>query len=76
MPVVQVVDEMRVEPNHVYVIPPNRYLTISSRTLHLTEPVQRRGLRVPIDFFFRSLAEEQHERAIGIVLTGTGGLLI
>jgi two-component system CheB/CheR fusion protein len=72
MPVVQVVDEMRVEPNHVYVIPPNRYLTISGQTLHLTEPIQRRGMRVPIDFFFRSLAEEQHERAIAIVLSGTG----
>jgi PAS domain S-box-containing protein len=72
MPVVQVVDEMAVEPNHVYVIPPNRYLTISAQTLHLTEPIERRGLRVPIDFFFRSLAEEQHERAIGIILSGTG----
>jgi two-component system CheB/CheR fusion protein len=72
MSVVQVVDEMRIEPNHVYVIPPNKYLTISGQTLQLTEPVQRRGVRVPIDFFFRSLADDQQERAIGIILSGTG----
>ena len=72
MPVVQVTDEVQVEPNHVYVIPPNRYLTISGQRLHLTEPIERRGVRVPIDFFFRSLANEQQERAIGIILSGTG----
>ncbi len=72
MRVVQVTDEMCVEPNHVYVIPPNRYLAISGEKLHLTEPLERRGLRVPIDFFFRSLADDQQQRAIGIVLSGTG----
>ncbi len=72
MPILQVVDEMPVEPNHVYVIPPNKYLTISGKTLHLTEPVQRRGVRVPIDFFFRSLADDQREQAIGVILTGSG----
>ncbi|QDV47346.1 Chemotaxis protein methyltransferase [Stieleria neptunia] len=72
MSVVQVVEEMVIEPNHVYVIPPNKYLTISGKTLHLSEPVQRRGVRVPIDFFFRSLADDQQSRAIGIILSGTG----
>ena len=72
MSVVQVTDEMRVEPNHVYVIPPKKYLTISGETLQLTEQVERRGVRVPIDFFFRSLADDQQERAIGIILSGTG----
>ncbi len=72
MGVLQVEDEMRAEPNHVYVIPPNKYLTISGQTLHLTDPVERRGVRVPIDFFFRSLADDQQERAIGIILSGTG----
>ncbi len=72
MPVVEVADEMRVEPNRVYVIPPNAYLTISGETLHLSEPTERRGLRVPIDFFFRSLADDQQERAIGIILSGSG----
>lgn len=72
MPVAQVIDEVRIEPNHVYVIPPNKYLTISGQTLHLSEPVERRGLRAPIDFFFRSLADDRQEKAIGILLTGTG----
>lgn len=54
-------------------IPPNKYLTISGQTLHLTEQVQRRGIRVPIDFFFHSLADELQQRAIGIILSGTGG---
>ncbi len=72
MPVVEVKDEMRVEQNRVYVIPPNAYLTISGETLHLSEPAERRGLRVPVDFFFRSLADDQQERAIGIILSGSG----
>ncbi len=72
MGVVEVQDEMRVEPNRVYVIPPNRYLTISGGTLHLTAPPERRGLRVPIDFFLRSLAQDQQERGIGIIFSGTG----
>ena len=72
MRVVQATAEMRVEPNRVYVIPPNRYLAISGDTLHLTEPPERRGMRLPIDFFFRSLADDRQQRAIGIVLTGTG----
>ena len=56
----------------MYVIPPNRYLTIGEQTLHLTEPLERRGLHLPIDFFFRSLAQDQQERAIGIILSGSG----
>ncbi len=72
MPVVEVEDAMRVEPNRVYVIPPNAYLTMSGETLHLSEPAERRGLRMPIDFFFRSLADDQQERAIGIILSGSG----
>lgn len=72
MSVVQVGEEMRVEPNHVYVIPPNKFLTISGKTLHLSQPVQRRGVRMPIDFFFRSLANDQQQRSIGIILSGTG----
>jgi two-component system, chemotaxis family, CheB/CheR fusion protein len=72
MPVLQVTDAVPIEPNHVYVIPPNKYLTISGRALHLTEPLERRGVRMPIDFFFRSLADDQQERAIGVILTGSG----
>ncbi|MFO0754533.1 MAG: CheR family methyltransferase, partial [Thermodesulfovibrionales bacterium] len=47
-------------------------MAIINRQLQLLEPVERRGLRHPIDFFFRSLAQDQRERAVGIILSGTG----
>lgn len=72
MEVLQAQDEMRLEPNHIYMIPPNRYLEIQNGKLQLSEPVIYRGMRMPIDFFFRSLAREWKERAICIVLSGTG----
>ena len=72
MSIFQAEDGMRVAPNCVYIIPPNRDMAMLKGTLQLLEPVERRGLRHPIDFFFRSLAEDQGERAIGIVLSGTG----
>lgn len=72
MPVVQATDEMPIEPNHVYVIPPNKYLSIDGDALRLSKPIERRGIRVPIDFFFRSLATTLQQRAVGIILSGTG----
>src|SRR5512140_2377970 len=72
MSIFQAEDGMRVQPNCVYVIPPNKDMAMLKGTLQLLEPVERRGLRHPIDFFFRSLAEDQGERAICIVLSGTG----
>jgi len=72
MAVDEAVDGMQVEPDHIYVIPPNRNIAIFHKTLHLSIPDGPRGLRMPIDFFFRSLAEDQGERAICIVLSGTG----
>ena len=72
MPVFEAVDAMRVEPDVVYVIPPNRDLTLRAGLLHLMPPVQPRGLRLPIDLLFSSLAREQGERAIGVVLSGMG----
>lgn len=72
MPVTQITDRMRVEPGHVYIIPPNRDLSILHGVLHLLEPIAPRGLHLPIDFFFRSLAEDQQERSIGVVLSGMG----
>lgn len=72
MPVVEAADGMRVAANHVYIIPPNRDLAVLHGTLQLLEPSVPRGLRLPIDFFFRSLAQDLRERAIGIVLSGTG----
>jgi PAS domain S-box-containing protein len=72
MRVVQAEDGMRVAAGRVYVIPPNKYLSIRERTLRLSAPTEARSLRMAIDVFLRSLAEDQHERAIGIILSGTG----
>jgi two-component system CheB/CheR fusion protein len=63
---------MVVKPNCAYIIPPNRDMALLNGTLQLLEPAAPRGHRLPIDFFFRSLAQDQRERAIGIVLSGTG----
>jgi two-component system CheB/CheR fusion protein len=65
-------DGMRVQANCAYIIPPNRDMAVLNGALHLLEPAAPRGLRLPIDFFFRSLAQDRHDRAIGIVLSGTG----
>jgi len=70
--VVQVNDRMKVEANHVYVIPPNTDMSILHGTLHLLEPTAPRGLRLPIDYFFRSLADDEKERSIGVILSGMG----
>ncbi|WP_200346416.1 chemotaxis protein CheB [Halochromatium glycolicum] len=72
LPVVQVEDEMPVLPDRLHVIPPNTALTIDEGMLRLTAPRARRGLRMPVDDFFSSLAEDQQEWAIGILLSGTG----
>jgi two-component system CheB/CheR fusion protein len=72
MPVYEITDGMAVEPNCIYVIPPNNDLLYKDKELHLLEPAQPRGHRMPIDFFLRSLAEEKKEWTIGIILSGTG----
>ncbi|MDR3602956.1 MAG: chemotaxis protein CheB [Desulfosporosinus sp.] len=72
MQVFEVEDGMAVRPNCVYIIPPNYDMAFLNGTLQLLEPTLPRGQRLPIDFFFRSLAQDQRERAIGIVLSGTG----
>ena len=72
MQVIQVKDRTPVEPNHVYVIPPNKDMSILHGTLHLLDPTAPRGLRLPIDFFFRSLADDRKERSIGVILSGMG----
>jgi two-component system CheB/CheR fusion protein len=70
--VFQVKDRTRVQPNCVYVIPPNKDMSILHGVLHLLDPVAPRGLRLPIDFFFRSLADDAEERSIGVLLSGMG----
>ncbi|MCX6538496.1 MAG: PAS domain-containing protein [Acidobacteria bacterium] len=72
MQVFEVEDGMAVKPNCAYIIPPNRDMALLSGMLQLMEPSAPRGQRLPIDFFFRSLAQDQRERAICIVLSGTG----
>jgi two-component system CheB/CheR fusion protein len=72
MPVEQVTDRSEVVPNHVYVIPAGKSLTIEGRALRLAEPDQPHGQRAPIDRFFRSLAASQKGHAICIVLSGMG----
>lgn len=70
--VLQVTDGFRIKPNFVYVIPPNKSMSILNGALHLFDPVESRGLRLPIDIFFRSLAADRHEKSIGIILSGMG----
>ncbi len=65
-------DGMEVAPDSVYLIPPKKNLTIFHGKLMLSDQEQHRGINLPIDIFFRSLAEDQGERAVGIVLSGTG----
>ncbi len=72
MPVIEAQDQMLVKPNSVYVIPPNRDMTIFRGALQLSVPDRPRGHRMLIDSFFRSLAEDQGERAICVILSGTG----
>ena len=72
MRVIQVKDGTTVRPDCVYMIPPNKDMSILHGMLHLLKPVAARGLRLPIDFFFRSLAQDQHDRSIGVILSGMG----
>lgn len=71
MPVVEAKDATRVEPNHVYVIPPNVNMGILRRRLQLTPRAAEAGQHAPIDFFMRSLAEARNSHSVGVVLSGT-----
>lgn len=72
MPVTEARDQIAVMPNNVYIIPPNRDMAIFHGILQLSVPEKPRGQRMPIDAFLRSLAEDQGENAIAIILSGTG----
>ncbi len=72
MEVFEVEDGMVVRPNCAYIIPPNFDMAFMNGSLQLLEPSSPRGQRQAIDYFFRSLAQDQHEHAICIVLSGTG----
>jgi two-component system CheB/CheR fusion protein len=72
MPVDQIENGMAIERDHVYVIRPGHTITLADGRLHLGETVEARGHRRPVDDFFRSLAREQHEKAVAVVLSGMG----
>ena len=72
MPVHEAMDQTVIQVENVYVIPPNKDMAVFHGELHLSPPEQARGMRLPIDSFFRSLAEEQGERAICVILSGSG----
>jgi two-component system CheB/CheR fusion protein len=72
MEVLTVEDGVEVQPNSAYVIPPNKDLAVLNGNLQLIDPVDARGKRLPIDYFFRSLAQDLGERAICVILSGTG----
>ncbi len=72
MKVFQVKDRMVVRPNCVYVIPPNKTMSIRKGVLHLFQPIQARGQRLPIDFFLQSLADDRKELSVGLILSGMG----
>jgi two-component system CheB/CheR fusion protein len=65
-------DGMPIRPDCAYIIPPSRNMSVRDGALYLVEQDRQHGVRLPIDYLFRSLAEDQHERAISIVLSGTG----
>ncbi len=72
MKVVQVSDRLLIERDHVYLIPPNKDMSMLNGMLHLLDPVQPRGLRLPIDSFFRSMASDLRQYSIGVILSGMG----
>ncbi len=72
MKVQQAAEGMPLEREHVYVIPPGSYLAIRGGALRLSTPRERHGARLPFDFLLRSMAEELGDRAIGVILSGTG----
>lgn len=72
MEVIQAKDGLKARPNCVYVIPPNKSMSVLNGTLHLFSPIESRGLRLPVDYFFHSLAEDYQEKSIGIILSGMG----
>ncbi len=72
IPVTQVTDRVKIEPNHVYVIPPNQTLAMKDGHLALSEMSGIESRRSPVDLFFRTLAETNEARAVSVILSGTG----
>lgn len=66
-------DNTPIAPDHVYIIPPDRFLSIEDGVFRLAQPALAHAARLPIDFFLRSLAKDQHQNAVAVILSGTGG---
>ena len=72
MKVIEVRDGLKIQPDYIYLNSPNKEVNVLNGVLYLAEPVKTRALRLPIDHFFRSLAEDQGEKAVCLILSGTG----
>lgn len=72
MPTVAATDGVTLAPGHIYTIPANTYPSLRDGRLHLEPPTNKEGPRLPIDHFFASLGDDGHERAIAIILSGSG----
>ncbi len=72
LPVVEITNDLEVQPEQVYVVPSNKETRLERGKFKLEEPHQPNGQRMPIDFFFQSLAENRREQAIAVVLSGMG----
>ncbi len=72
IPVAEITDGLEMKPDHIYIIPPNKDLSVHGGKLLLLEPSKPRGLRMPIDYFFENLAGDMGQRVVGIVLSGMG----
>lgn len=72
MPVVSAEDGAILKPDHVFVCPPGKNLAVLKHRLHLSEPGKYNAANLPIDHFFRSLAEDIQAMSVGIILSGTG----
>ena len=72
LPVQEADETMSVASGHIYVLTPDRYLTIVDHGLFVEPPTQPRGSRMPIDHFMRTLAETAGARSVGVILSGTG----
>jgi two-component system CheB/CheR fusion protein len=72
MNVIEIRNGMRVEHDHIYVLPPNKFLTYKDGILYLQPTPEEKGVRTTIDVFFCSLAEARKQHAIGMILSGTG----
>jgi chemotaxis methyl-accepting protein methylase len=72
LPVTKVQQRVRVEPDHVYVIPPNKSLEVEDMHINVLDVTSNQVRRAPIDIFFRTLAQSHGPRAVSVVLSGTG----